>query len=167
MLYHQRKEFMQMSRNKEPTEESRTESRRNMLRKIGVALAATTVAASSGEARAQKMSRIARPISQNLKLPSSIKTAVSGDEGELKIFVATNKSGAASILVLKASDYDGVKLAQAQLHAEPASARVVNGVVQVNLGKAAEGRCNISSAAAAAIDFGNPPPVDTGPFTRQ
>jgi len=131
------------------------------------------VASSSFKANAQvtrqPQGRLGRPVQLRgpVKLPASITTAVSGDQGDLKIFFAAQKGRTASVLVIKASDADAVKMARDQLRATPASARVVNGVIQVNLGAAAEGRCNVSGIfSAAAIDFGDPPPVDVGPITR-
>lgn len=159
----------------ETNEQDNLESRRQMLQKIGFALAATTIATNPVEALAQRrgIDALAQrkgeavPLRGGAKVPSSVQTAVSGDAGELKIFFASNKAGAASILVIRADDKEAVRTAQSQLRAAPATATIQNGVIQVNLSAAAAGRCNLSSkAAAAAIDFGDPPPVATGPITR-
>ena len=159
-----------MGKKKKPTEQGHLETRRDMLQKIGLALAASTVASGPLEAHAQvAKDRPGRPIQLKgpVKLPASIQSAVKGDEGDLKIFFTTKKGGAASVLVLKASDQEAVRLARSQLRAGPATARVVDGVIQVNLGRAAEGRCNLSDVfSAVAIDFGDPPPMEIGPITR-
>ena len=159
-----------MGKKKKPTEPGQGESRRDMLQKIGLALAASTVAAVPLKANAQLVTKGQnRPVQLRgpIKLPASIQTAVSGDSGELKVFFAKQRKGGASILVLKAGDQEGLRLARTQLRAAPATASVVGGVIQVNLGKAAEGRCNLTDVfSAASIDFGDPPLMEIGPITR-
>jgi hypothetical protein len=121
------------------------ESRREALKKIGVALAATAVGAVALPAEAQPVPKKFKEI----KLPATVTTAVK-QGGDFDVFVAHSGSDA-SVLVVASSDTQGSAELAKTLRASPAKATVVNGVIHVGLGTAGASRSSVRRQGV--IDF--------------
>jgi len=135
-----------------PVEES-TETRRQMLRKIGMVLAGTAAASLPLEVLGQ----VKRPTGGQALQLEGVKTAFEPNQsGEYRVFVAIAKTGGASAVVVRSNDQETVKLLQAQLGAPPCTATLSGGMIQVNLGRAAAGRCSGNSKGNAVGTFGGP-----------
>ena len=147
-----------------PVEES-NETRRQMLRKIGMVLAGTAVASIPLEVLGQ----VKRPTDGQALQLEGVKTAFEpGQSGEYNVFVAIAKTGAASAVVVRSSDQETAKRLRAQLGAAPATATLSGGMIQINLGRAAAGRCSGNSKGSAVGTFGGPGgPVESPRRLRQ
>lgn len=135
------------------------ESRREMLLKIGAALAVASVPL---ESNAQVNPKVGQLRTNVVRMPDNIRTviAANAERQQFQVFFAHPKGEpTASVLVVKASDQNSSREAAALLKAGAATATVVGGIVHVNLGNAAAGRC-FGSAAAGAIDFRGGGPVE-------
>jgi hypothetical protein len=134
--------------------ETNGETRREMLRRIGTALAVVSVGALVGDVSAQ---RTTTTMSKPLRIPTDIKTAVK-DEKEYNVFVAVQKGVGSSAIVIDSSDTAAINRLRKDLKVNPARATVSGGIVHIDLGAAAEGRCFMNSAAATVLNF-NPGPM--------
>lgn len=141
------------------------ESRRDVLKKIGLALAASSLAAlPQTEAEAQAGTPPTTPTTQvkppldplalrqrTLVLDSAVKPLVASQEGkEFSVFFAKGNSGIGSVVVLPGADKPGTDKTGLLLGSKPARGKVVGGIIQVDLGLAAAGRCSGNGKAGAA-----------------
>jgi hypothetical protein len=114
-----------------------TTSRKELLKKIGVALTAASIGSLSSLAGAAGKSG---PV----KLGGTLTTALSAHEGnEYCAFIATGRTS--SIACFKSTDTKSISTAITQLGVDPARTKIVGGILQVNLGAAADGVSNGSS----------------------
>ena len=148
-----------------------TETRREMLKKIGLALAAVPVAAALAQGEAAQAQPRFQPNGKALALDPKINTLVSDVEGkEFSLFFAkAPKSGVASVVVVPDSDRASTSTAIKNLGGKPARGKVVGGVIQIDLGLAAEGRCSGNSGSLAAASFnpvGGGDPFKGAPIMR-
>jgi len=140
-----------------PVEES-NETRRQMLRKIGMVLAGTAAASIPLEVLGQGRRTTE---GQALKL-ENVKTAFEPSQsGEYRVFVAIARTGGASAIVVRSGDQETAKRLQAQLGAPPCSATLSGGMIQINLGKVAAGRCSGNGHGSAVGTFGPGGPVES------
>ena len=128
------------------------ESRRDVLKKIGLALAASSLAAlPQTEAEAQTQSQLRDPRQRSLVLDSAVKPLVASQEGkEFSVFFDKGNSGIGSVVVLPGADKPGTDKTGLLLGSKPARGKVVGGIIQVDLGLAASGRCSGNGKAGAA-----------------
>jgi hypothetical protein len=128
--------------NKDPiTEAQDRESRRDMLLKIGAALAVASVPI---DGMAQTPARQAQ--SKVVRIPANITRPFSpkAEKQTFSVFFSHPGGTDASVLVIPASDQRSVREATNLLRGEPpATATIVGGVIHVNLGRAAAGRCTM------------------------
>jgi len=108
-----------------------TTSRKELLKKIGVALTAASLGSLSSVAAAGAGTGQRRPV-----LPKSLPTALSAHEGK-HYFIWFGLGKVSSAVVLPASDTAGQKRASAL--GTPARAFVSQGILQVNIGNAQSG----------------------------
>lgn len=114
-----------------------TTSRKELLKKIGVALAAVSVGSMSSFASA------AGKTGQK-KLGPKITTALAAHEGnEYCAFIATGPTS--SIALFKSTDTKSIGAAIKALGVDPARTKIVGGVALVNLGSKSSGISNGSS----------------------
>lgn len=146
------------------------ESRREMLLKIGAALAVASVPLESNAQVKPKVGQQPQLRTNVVRIPDNIRSviAANAERQQFQVFFAHPKGEpTASVLVVKASDQNSSREAAALLKAGAATATVVGGIVHINLGNAAAGRC-FGSAAAGAIDFRGGGPVEKlGSLVRQ
>lgn len=156
---------MEDQKDKEALVEENVETRRQMLRKIGLVLAGTAAASIPVEVLGQVMPGQGRSgaglqATRSVQL-NNVKTAFSPTQtGEYNVFVAIAKNGAASAVVVPKNDRETTRLVRGQLGAAPATATLVGGMIQVNLGQAAAGRCSGNSNGAAVATFNPGSPVE-------
>ncbi|WP_395090953.1 hypothetical protein [Armatimonas sp.] len=130
-------------------------SRRDVLKKIGMALAASSLAAlPQEEAAAQTPQDLKlKPGSLQLRavhLDASVKPLVASQEGkEFSIFFAKGR-GPGSVVVIAGDDKEGTDKTAKTLGVKPGRGKVVGGIIQVDLGLAAEGRCSGNGKGAVA-----------------
>lgn len=150
---------MEDQKDKAALVEENVETRRQMLRKIGLVLAGTAAASIPVEVLGQVTGQtIKRPtgVGQALQL-EGVKTAFEPNQsGEYRVFVAIAKTGGASAVVVRSNDQETAKRLQAQLGVSPCTATLSGGMIQVNLGKAAAGRCSGNGHGSAVGTFGGP-----------
>jgi hypothetical protein len=153
-----------MENKNEEQSESGLETRRAMLRKIGASLAAISVGALvSNEASGQKLNQI-----KNIRIAPDVKTVLPTETKELNVFVAIQKGRGASAIVVDSSDTETVRKLKTQLKVNPANAVVNGGIIQLDLGVAAEGRCSGNSVGAAvAFNPRGPIEMNVKPIVRQ
>lgn len=157
-----------MSNHDQPKKPEETSSvdRRELLRTLGAALATASaggalLAETTAMPEAMAARKYVRTIPRDVKL--------SPVDGVYKVFYSRTKSShTASVLVVPTSSPNDVTRIAKDTGGSPALARVVGGVVHVDLGIAAEGRCTYSGAIAAArFNPGGDPERIIGPITRQ
>ncbi len=129
------------------------ETRRQTLKKIGLALAAT--AAGGAIAKADPAPPMARTMmrtnltANTFKVPAGVATVAR--QGAFDVYVA-HQGADASLLIVPSSNSSASKQVSASLGgAAPAKATIVNGVVHVGLGAAGASRSSV--AHNGAIDF--------------
>jgi hypothetical protein len=126
------------------------ENRREALKKIGLALAAATASGTVClSADAQEPARRAAVVPRQFKIPQNITPALANKSGDFDVFFS-HQGSAGSAVVLPSSDSQGIASLTQSLGAQPAKARVVNGVIHVGLGSAAS---RSSVARQGAISF--------------
>ncbi len=142
-----------------------TETRGEVLRKLGTALTAAAAAGipAVAEAAETTMMRSTAPV----RISPQANLALKSINGTFNVFFAHPRgSDAGSVVVVRAGDEKSSSVLSRSLKATPAVATVANGIVTVNLGKAAEGRC-FGSAIAGAVAFGGgPSPIEVGPLSH-
>ena len=147
-----------------PPAEEKVETRRDMLRKIGLALAATSVAGVATETLGQDQ-RVGKidvgRLQGAVRLSPDVKTAFTKEvQGDYNVFVAIRRDGKASAVVIPETDPRAAQLVKTQLGAPPARATIVGGVIHVDLGIAAAGRCSGNGKGAAVATFNPGDPVE-------
>lgn len=150
-----------------PPAEEKVETRREMLRKIGIALAATSVASVAAEALGQDQRTAAGKIATDMRMQGAVrlspdvKTAFTKElRGDYNVFVAIRPDGKASAVVVPENDPKAIQLVRNQLGAPPARATIVGGVIHVDLGVAAAGRCSGNGKGAAVATFNPSGPIE-------
>jgi hypothetical protein len=146
------------------------QNRRELLKTVGAALIAGSIpAVGAEEIEAQERPKKPRVFT----VPAATKTAlqkISPDpEGkEISVFFAHPRgSKIASVVPLLASDSEAVAALSKELHGSPARATISGGIIHVNLGQAAEGRCTLSGLGGVAAFKPDPGPVEKGTIYRE
>jgi hypothetical protein len=128
---------------------NQNENRREALKKIGLALAATAAGTLASSTEAQEPVNRATTVPKQFKIPQNITPALANKSGDFDVFFSHHGS-AGSAVVLPSSDSQGIATISQSLGVQPAKARVVNGVIHVGLGSAAS---RSSVAKQGAINF--------------
>lgn len=135
------------------------DNRREVLKKIGLALAAVTAAGTLGlPVEAQERKTVRTP--SQFKIPEGVRSAVT--QGTFDVFVV-RKGADASALVVPSSDASSIAALRSSTKAAPAKAQVINGVLHIGLGAAAS---RSSVLNQGAINFEGARVPEAGLFTR-
>jgi hypothetical protein len=145
-------------------ERESSQNRRELLKSVGAALLAGSVL----DVSAQE----GKAVPKVFTIPGTVKTALqditpSPEGKEFDVFFAHPRGAkAASIVSVATTDREAVNILSRELKGSPARAVVSGGIIHVNLGVAAEGRCTLSGAAGVASFRPGPGPVEKGIIVR-
>ncbi|MEJ2010483.1 MAG: hypothetical protein P8Z30_20410 [Acidobacteriota bacterium] len=133
-----------------PQPKEKLTNRRELLQKVGLAIAASSTALYAQERRAMMPRNMAHLNLTTIRLSPRLRSATRSLSGEYKVFIAKPKGQeAASVFIANAGDSRTVSAVQKEVGASPVVATVHNGVIHVNLaGSAAAGSKSFSSSRA-------------------
>lgn len=139
-----------MKNNDDPVKsqsKSKLTNRRELLQKVGVAIAASSATLYAQQERVMMPRNIRNLKLTAIRLSPQVRAATRAQSGEYKVFIAKPKGQeAASVFIAHAGDRRTVSMVEKEVGAAPILATVHNGVVKVNLaGSAAAGSKSFSS----------------------